>query len=266
MKLRFVNPGFEYSIESISGRQAGDIQPEWADALLACYPQLDRNAAERMDPEEFGRYAADTLALDKDSLMAAADGRLPEYTKHWETHRTLIEDVFSDAFLLDFREKADDMTCRVTLDPAGKRDLAAGAFDVCWRNSARGMLALSVHEIGHILWFRVWHEMFGDDWAEYEKPSIQWIFSEIAMEFLLSDRRLKGLEPSPLITLEPLVAALRLRDRRVLKDLESMYWSQDIRSFMGSGYEYCREREGEIRRRILGMEEAADYEDEDDGT
>ena len=52
MDIRYTDPGFDYSIDSIFLFQTEDETPFWTDSLYYFYPQLDRARTAALHPAE----------------------------------------------------------------------------------------------------------------------------------------------------------------------------------------------------------------------
>ena len=61
MDIRYTDPGFDYSIDSIFLFQTEDETPFWTDSLYYFYPQLDRARTAALLPAERRVYVTDTL-------------------------------------------------------------------------------------------------------------------------------------------------------------------------------------------------------------
>ena len=113
---------------------------------------------------------------------------------------------------------------------------------------------MSIHEIIHFVWFDVWHSLFGDSFEEYERPSLKWILSEMAVESVMSDPRLSSINPyfpgESGGCIYPYFFDMEAGGAPILDTLDEMYKNEDIRSFMRDSYAYCLEHEREIRGHI----------------
>jgi len=81
------------------------------------------------------------------------------------------------------------------MSPIAPRYLQERYFDVFYLNSEKGAIGSSIHEIIHFVWFYVWNQVFGDSYEEYERPSLKWILSEMAVESIMKDPRLSSINP-----------------------------------------------------------------------
>lgn len=150
------------------------------------------------------------------------------------------------------------MTCRVTLNPICPRYLKEHMFDVFYLNSERGALGVSLHELIHFMWFHVWHQLFGDGYETYERPSLPWILSEMVVETIMRDGRLSTLNPYFPREEGGCVYAyffdMTVDGTPVLDTIDSLYVTRGIHDFMRDSYAFCRAHEAEIRAQIEAAE------------
>ena len=86
------------------------------------------------------------------------------------------------------------MTANISLNPISPHFLKEQSFNVFYMNSEKGALGLSLHEVIHYFWFYVLNHHFDDSYGEYETPSLKWILSEMVVETIMSDERIKFFE------------------------------------------------------------------------
>lgn len=158
-----------------------------------------------------------------------------------------MEEAFSDAFGLDTRVLFNGLTVNITLNPICPRYLEEHAFDLFYLNSPQGALGMSLHEMTHFLWFHLWQNRFGDTPAEYESPSLKWVFSEMAAAPILGDGRLSALNPYRDGCVYDYFYTMTVEGTPVLDTMGQMYRSLPIGEFMEQGYAWCLRHEGEIR-------------------
>ncbi len=254
MQLRFVNPGFAYSMQSIMLFQTADASPFWSGPLFDFFPQLSREKTLSLPADARKQYIAQILEGEYAHISAIIDSKIPQYADHWTSHKAQIEAAFSDAFGLDCTEILNDMVCRVTLNPIAPRFLREHTFDVFYLNSEKGALGMALHEITHFVWFHVWHALFGDSWEEYETPSLKWIFSEMVVESILRDERLSSINPYFPGSIYPYFFTMKTEDGPILDMIDSMYRGQDMHTFMKNGFAYCKAHETAIRAHIHASE------------
>ena len=180
------------------------------------------------------------------------------YSRHWAKCRGQIIAALSDAFGVDCQSRFNGLRCQVSLNPISSRFLRENAFEVFYLNSERGAIGLSIHEIIHFVWFDVWNRVFGDSYAEYERPSLKWILSEMVVESIMKDSRLSSINPyfprEEGGCVYPYFFNLKAGGAFILNTLDGMYRKLPIEEFMKTSYAYCLEHEEEIRAHIQKAE------------
>ena len=260
MEVTFLNPGFDEILASIMEFQAEGENSFWSEPLYHFYPQLDRAYAESLPAPKRKKYIADTMWAVYQELEEILEEKAALYTKRWEKYKGQITGALSEAFETDCRDILNDLRAHVTLNPVCPRYLAERQFDIFYLNSDKGAIGLAIHEIIHFVWFIVWQRVFGDEPAEYERPHLKWILSEMAVEPVMRDERLCTINPYfPRENggcVYPYFYDMVLDGKPVLDTLDGMFRRREsIEGFMKESYRYCQEHEAEIRRHIEAAEE-----------
>lgn len=260
MNITYKNPGDRHSIESISLFLTGDETAFWSAPLLHFYPQLDPKMLAAYSPSDKQKYLSDVFGSIYSELKEEIDRKVICYHDHFQRHKQQIEQALSDAFHLDASCVFNDLTGNVTLNPICPRFLKEHCFDVFYMSSERGALGLSLHEVIHYFWFHVWNGHFGDDYDEYETPSLKWILSEMVVEAIMRDKRLSSLNPYfPRENggcIYPYFQNMRVNGSPILETIDALYHRNSITDFMEEAYTYCLEHEKEIRKHIEAAENA----------
>lgn len=260
MHILYQNPRFDYSINSIMLFQTEDQTPFWSEALPHFYPQIHRQELARRSLAERRDYISEVLyGLYHRELKAELDQKADSYNLHFLRHKSQIEEALSDAFALDAGSVFNDLLGNVTLNPISPRFLTERRFDLFYKNSERGALGMSLHEVIHYFWFHVWNRHFGDSYAEYESPSLKWILSEMVVEPIMADPRLSSLNPYfPKENggcVYPYFQNMILEGAPILETLSSLYRQNTIQDFMEAAYAYCQKQETAIRSHIREAEQ-----------
>ena len=176
------------------------------------------------------------------------------YSQYWDDCKLQISAALADAFGVDCSSLFNDLQCNVTMNPIEPRFLKAHRFDVFYLNSERGAIGESIHEIVHFMCFYVWNQFFGDDYDEYERPSLKWILSEMVVESVMREKRLSSINPYfPRENggcIYPCFFDMKVDDVLILDTLDAMYKSQSIENFMRNSFAYCKKHETEIREHM----------------
>ena len=258
MQVTFVNPGIDYMIERIMDFQREDAGAFWSEPLFHFYPQLDKSDAQALSFPERKRYIEGVLRNVYTEIRAVIDEKTGLYAAHWEKCRPQITCALSDAFDTDCNLLFNDLRCHVSMNPIEPRFLKERQYDIFYLNSERGAIGESIHEIIHFVWFHIWQALYQDAYEEYERPSLKWILSEMAVEPIMRDPRLSAINPYfPRENggcVYPYFYDMVIGGRPILETLHDMHQRENIRDFMACAYDYCRIHEAAIRRHIQAAE------------
>lgn len=259
MDLKFINPGFDYMLASILEFQGDGEAAFWSDSLFYFYPELDKSRLQKMNSMEKKANIEKVLREKYNGLEPELNRKVRRYEQSWRENKAQITDALSEAFQVDCGPLFQEMCGRISMNPISPRFLRDSAFEVFYLNSERGALGISLHEIIHFVWFYVWKQLFQDDDAEYERPSLKWILSEMVVESIMKDPRLRTLNPyfprEQGGCIYPYFFDLKTGDDLVLDRIDAMYQSLGIQEFMKSSYNFCIEHENEIRAHIEQSEQ-----------
>ncbi len=258
MEILYRNPGIKAMLESIMGFQTEGESGFWTEPLYHFYPSLDREYTARLSYAERTHHIENVLQDEYGKIESALNEKTDLYNKEWQSRKPQVTQALSDAFELDCGGLFNDLVCDVSMNPISPRFLQERRFEVFWLNSERGAIGVSIHEMIHFVWFHVWNGLFGDDYSEYERPSMKWIFSEMVVESIMRDERLSSINPyfprEHGGCVYPYFFDMKVKGDFILDIIEDMYRRHDIKGFMRSGYGLCLDNEAEIRRHIEASE------------
>lgn len=254
MKVTYQNPGFEHSIDSILLFQEEGITPFWSDSLMYFYPQIDKEVLSSLHMEAKKEYITKELKTIWTGLTDEINGKVELYNALFSKYHEQIEDALSDAFGIDTRSIFNDLVGNISLNPVCPRFLEERYFDIFYKNSERGALGMSLHEIVHFIWFYVWNKHFGDSYSEYDTPSLKWILSEMVVESIMDDERLASINPYYPRENGGCVYGyfqdMIIQEKPILETLRTMCKGRNITDYMELSYQYCLDNEPEIRNHI----------------
>lgn len=258
MKVIYENPGVDYMIRQIMAFQTQEESAFWSEPLYHFYPQLDKAYAAALPFSQRCDYIEETMRRVYEEIEPQINEKVRLYTEEWVLRQPQIESALSDAFGVDCHMLFQDLRCRVCMNPVEPRYLREQCFDTFYLNSPQGAIGEAIHEIIHFVWFYVWNRLFGDDYAEYERPSMKWILSEMVVESVMRDPRLSQINPyfprEHGGCIYPYFFDMEVDGVNVLDTLDAMYRSRDIEAFMKDSYAYCCSHEAQIRGHIRKSE------------
>ena len=258
MEVTFVNPGVDYMIEGIMAFQTEAESAFWSEPLYYFYPQLDKAYATSLPFPGRKDYIERTLRTVYVELEATINEKVTLYSDYWACCKGQIIAALSDAFGVDCNTLFDDLRCNISMNPIQPRFLKERCFDIFYLNSEKGAIGEGIHEIIHFVWFYLWNRLFGDDYDEYERPTLKWILSEMAVEPVMKDPRLSSINPYfPRENggcIYPYFFDMKAGGDLVIDTLDAMYKKYSIEDFMKKSYAYCQRHEAEIRSHIQKSE------------
>jgi len=259
MEVKFIKPSIEYMVESIMNFQTEEETDFWTEPLYHFYPVLKKDYVQSLVFEERKKHIEAVVREAYVDLEETLNQKREMYARHWEQHKKQIVGALSEAFEIDCEDLFNNMCCYISMNPISPRFLQEESFEVFYLNSERGALGTSIHEIIHIVWFYVWNQCFGDNYEEYERPSMKWILSEMVVEPIMRDERLSSINPYfPRENggcVYPYFYDMLLDGKPILETLYETYRNHNIREFMKCSYQYCLEHEEEIREHIEESEQ-----------
>lgn len=260
MNVHFEDPGLSYSIDSILLFQTDGAPPFWSEPILHFYPQIDGLELQKRDVNRRKEYLSNVLTDLYHELEPEFDRKVGLYNEYFAKNRQQIDAALSEAFETDTKTMFNDLTANITLNPVCPRFLNERRFDVFYKNSERGAIGISIHEMIHFIWFDVWNRHFKDSYDEYESPSMKWILSEMVVESIMRDERLSSINPYfPRENggcVYPYFQDMGVDGLPILDTLERLYQKNGITDFMEAAYRYCLANEAAIRGHIAEAEQS----------
>lgn len=254
MHVLYKNPGFEYSVDSIMEFLNPENGPFWIDSLFYFYPNLNKQELLSMSFDNRKAYITDKLLSEYRIIKNEMDDKAERYNQYFERYSDQINAALSEAFSIDTYNLFNDLTANICMNPVSPRFLQERYFEVFYKNSEKGALGVSLHEIIHYFWFYVWNTIFKDDYSDYEKPSLKWILSEMVVESIMSDDRLCSINPYYPHEQGGCVYSyfqdMKIDKQNILVTLMNLYRNNSISDYMKKSYEYCQNHEREIRKHI----------------
>ena len=258
MDIQYVNPGFQYSIQSIVEFQKEDNSSFWNDSLYFFYEELDKEVAFQLTMEEREEYITNILKVYYQEKEASIQEKIVTYQQYWNQYKEQITEALTEAFQLDCSEILNDLTCNITLNPVCPRFLEEKSFDLFYLNSEKGALGVTLHELIHFVWFVVWNKVFLDSYQEYESPTLKWLVSEMVVEAIMSDERLSSLNPyyprEHGGCIYPYFFYMEIEGKQILDTIYELYKTNSMIDFMKKSFAYCQLHESEIRKQITEYE------------
>lgn len=253
MKLMYKDPGYKYSVESLSEFIKQD--EFWSKPIFHFFPELSKFKGQ-FDKCDDNKDIVEKISGTVFELYEAREkeiqSKIISYQEHWNNHEKLINERFSSIFQFDTRSIFNNLVCNITLNPISPRYLKEHIFDVFYMNSEKGAIGSALHEIVHYLWFYLWNQRYNDSYDQYESPSLIWILSEAVVEQILKDEDFNKINPYYQDgNAYPYFYNMSIKGKPLYDYLDQMYKNNSIDGFMNKSYEFMVRNEKEIRSQML---------------
>ena len=253
MKLQYKDPGYQYSLASISqfikGNESG------SGAIFHFIPELTKFKGlliETTNNRDIEEIISETIQKKYISEEKEIQSKTISYQECWDRYEDLINERFSSIFELDTSRVFNNLVCNITLNPTSPRYLKEHVFDVFYLNSPEGSIGSALHELVHYLWFYIWNQKYKDSYEQYETPSLIWLLSEAVVEQILNDEEFNKINPySKTGNAYPYFYKMIITGRPFYEYLDKLYKENPIDEFMDKGYQFMIENEEEIRKQMV---------------
>lgn len=255
MELKFIYPDLTYNIDTIMQFLVDEQNDYWQEPIFTFYPQIDKTYYKQCSPTERRRYLETIFTSIAEENERLIHDKVNAYQAYWHLCKPQIIKALEDIFSIDLTDKLNDMHAYVTFNPISPRYLDSHSFDLFYLNSEKGAIGMAIHEIIHFVWFDVWHKLFQDTPEEYETPHLKWILSEMVVDPIMRDERLKSINPYfDSGCAYDYFYTLKIDNQPILDTLHEMLTQMSIHEFMRESYKFCLLHESEIRTHIQNNE------------
>lgn len=256
MKLVYINECVEYSVKTILEFSNNTQTSYWSDCIFDFYPEIDKDNFKNMNKDEKSKFLTEYFNefVSKNEILISE--KIEKYNQHWIENSEQVINALEDAFQINLDNIFNDMIAVISFCPICPRYISEKRFDVFYKYDECGALGIALHEIIHFVWFHVWSEKFKDLPQEYETPNLKWILSEMVVDCIMRDNRLRELNPHfDKGCAYSYFYTLNINGENILEILNEMYKSMDIIEFMEKSYDYCILHEKTIRKHIEKSEQ-----------
>ena len=91
MHIEFVNPGFQYMLDSIMEFQKDDSSAFWNDSLFYFFKELDKEYAYSLSIKNRKKYLEEKLSEIYKENEKLLEEKILAYNRYWNLHRLKIE-------------------------------------------------------------------------------------------------------------------------------------------------------------------------------
>jgi hypothetical protein len=186
IKLNFKIAPAEYDIEKVYRFLNPDKDDwDWSNYVKKCYPSLNRKKSKK----EVKKFIIQFRKENNNDIQK----KLLAYKKEFKKiSRKIILEFIK---LLELKKiKTNKINILISLSPINPYDLGKKEFSVYWNFPIKDMIAISIHEIFHFIYYEKWKEIFPKTTIkDFEPPSLIWHLSELIVPIVLNDERIQNI-------------------------------------------------------------------------
>ncbi|SFB03778.1 hypothetical protein SAMN04488528_1009129 [Clostridium frigidicarnis] len=250
MKLKFERASLEYTCKSISEFFYEEQSKDFQEYICEIYTSFDMEKIKNMDIQEKLNYIKQNLKDLYENEAENINKKINEYQKEWNKISTEILKCYKSIFSIDVDEIFGDIIVQVGLNPICPRYLNEHKFDCFYKLNAQSAMENTIHELTHFVWFEVWKQVFKNSDEQYfEYPHLIWLFSEIAIDPILRDHRLKKyckLEKPAY----DYFYNIEINNSYLIEEIRSLYTENTLEDFMKKGLDYCEKYRDILKKYI----------------
>ncbi len=240
IRLNFRLAPIEYDSKQIHHFLNPDEEDwDWSKYIKDCYPELNKGDS-KQKVHEF-------VTCFREEHKKDLQNKLTDYKREFEKTIDKIVSEFKKILELD-TIKVNKINILISLSPINPYDLERKKFSVYWNFSIKDMIAISIHEIFHFLYFEKWKEIFPETKIkDFEPPSLIWHLSELIVPVVLNDKKIQKIFEYDHRTYEE-YNKLKINNKSINEIILNLYKNRkDFSSFLKEAYNLAAAHEKEIQ-------------------
>lgn len=256
MYLKWQRKNFEDDIDFILFHQQDDTPAWWRKPLFKKYPELNYEYCYKLTQQDRFEYIRKKMSEIAENRKTEIDSAVKKFEQNWSAISDRINDIYTAVFCENCEIILNDMQALVGLNPVCPRDLSENSFSVYYKDSDRDVIETALHEITHFVWFYFWQKYFNDDYEEYDHPHLKWLVSEIVVETIIRNSELIDLISSDTKYIAySYFYNMEINGEQLFDTMKNLFINRkNMKDFMLSSYNYCKENEKELRKKIQAAE------------
>ena len=184
-KVKFVKLSVKENLEELlwyaNFKNSIDSPVNFYESLLEIFPELKGKITYNMSIKEIHLVLEKYVKPILENLYNNSKD-IQNYQKIW--------DSINDEIMLDLQKRLDikwkedtKITCKIGLLPVCPREIESFTYCVNYNMDKDTLIAISIHEICHFLYFEKWKEIQPNyKKEEFDSPHISWYLSEAFIE------------------------------------------------------------------------------------
>ncbi|MBO4626185.1 MAG: hypothetical protein J5679_02840 [Alphaproteobacteria bacterium] len=255
MKLDWQQKNFESDIDFILFHQQDDTPNWWRKRLFDVYIDLNYKYARSLPESKRFEYITKKMKTIANEQHDIINKSIKMFQKSWSVLAGKLNSAYAAAFDNDCSGILNDMTANVGLNPICPRDITNHSFDVFYFFDPKYAMTVALHEITHMAWFHFWQKHFRDNPAEYDSPHLKWVLSEIVVETIIRNSKINDLVHEPQYIAYSYFYDMHIGGELVFDKMKQLYLKRkDINDFMEKAYDWIKNNEKELRKKIADAE------------
>lgn len=208
----------------------GDSLDSFTSNNIINYFQLEKeNLIKDIDLEI---YNAVEKFYNNDNLT----NRKNELIKLW--HEKSQETLDTMAKVFDYKYSGEDMyTVSISINPVCPRYINESSFDIWVHMNDQEAIGNIVHELLHFYWFHYWDSVIHKlTESEKEFPTLTWVFSEIAIDSLITQTELRNIISNTMPAYNYFYD-IQYKGQSLIEMLRKLFRENNLEGFMKRGME-----------------------------
>jgi len=240
IELDFKTAPIEYDVNQLHRFLNPDEEDwDWSGYIKGIYSKLNKE-----DTKKQIRFFLTKFKKDKEL----------ELKKKKEAYKKEFEKIY-EKIILKFKEilelkdiKIGKINILISLCPINPYDLKKKEFSVYWGFQIRDIIAISIHEILHFIYYEKWKEIFPNTTIkDFEPPSLIWHLSELVVPAILNDKKIQNIFKYNHKTYDE-YNKLRINGKNINKILLNLYENRkNFSSFIKRAYDFILKHKKEIQ-------------------
>lgn len=256
MQLIWRQKDFKDDINFILFHQKDGTPKWWQEQLFKAYPDLNYKYTKSLPESDRMKYITEQIKIQAQKRELVIIDSIKMFSEYWDVNIAKnLNVVYSVAFDNDCTNILNDMVAQVGLNPICPRDIEHHSFDIYHYFEPGYAMSTALHEITHFVWFYFWHEHFKDKRTEYDFPQLKWLLSEIVVETVIRNSQINDLIEQPQYIAYSYFYDMIINDELIFDTMKKLYLTRkDIYNFMENSYDWIKNNESELRKKIAKAE------------
>ncbi len=222
---------------------------DWSRIVLNKYPELDKKLDKIKNTEKRKKISYDFFKKFLHKHKKILDLKAKLFQKEWNKINDKYMKTLPKVLEINWPKKDKKIIAYVGLNPICPRDIQNRTFDIYYNSDLNSMIAISMHEILHFLYFEKWKQIFPETKErEFNRPYLAWHLSEMVPNIVLSNKIIQDIfSHFPTVYKEYL--KVEINKKQLLNYLRNFYdGRKDFEDFLRKSWNFVKKHEKEITK------------------